>query len=182
MRHAVRQLRDLLALLGQLPLQPRHAPPRGEPQRVPQPRPAAAGPRLLPPGEVVVLALANTGHTSGVAIGLHRLPIPMVAILVMAIMEAVAILMALLMMAILMTIMMAVAILLAILVPPGGPLQPGHPLLLVLPPGQPQHGPPQPRQLAPSLLRGTGQRHQHSLQPGYLMRISRQGETSLYVV
>ena len=178
MRHAVRQLRDLLALLGQLPLQPRHAPPRGEPQRVPQPRPAAAGPRLLPPGEVVVLALANTGHTSGVAIGLHRLPIPMVAILVMAIMEAVAILMALLMMAILMTIMMAVAI----LVPPGGPLQPGHPLLLVLPPGQPQHGPPQPRQLAPSLLRGTGQRHQHSLQPGYLMRISRQGETSLYVV
>ena len=181
MRHAVRQLRDLLALLGQLPLQPRHAPPRGEPQRVPQPLSAAAGPRLLPPGEVVVLALANTRHTSGVAIGLHRLPITMVAILVMTIMEAVAILMAMLMMAILMTIMMAVAILLTILVP--GPLQPGHPLLLVLPPGQPQHGPPQPRQLAPSLLRDrAGQRHQHSLQPGYLMRISRQGETSLNVV
>ena len=73
------------------------------------------------------------------------------AIPMVAIMEAVAILMAMLMMAILMTIMMAVAILLTILVPPGGPLQPGHSLLLVLPPGQPQHGPPQPRQLAPSL-------------------------------
>ena len=172
MRHAVRQLRDLLALLGQLPLQPRHAPPRGEPQRVPQPLSAAAGPRLLPPGEVVVLALANTGHTSGVAIGLHRLAIPMVAILMMATMEAMAILMlAILLMTIVEAILLAIllAILVAILVvilmvailvailmvaillTPGGPLQPGHPLLLVLPPGQPQHGPPQPRQLAPSL-------------------------------
>ena len=160
MRHAVRQLRDLLALLGQLPLQPRHAPPRGEPQRVSEPRPAAAGPRLLPPGEVVVLA--QRGDTSGVAIGLHSLAIPMVAILVMAIMVAVAILM---------TIVVAAAILLAILVAMlvvaiqvPGPLQPGHPLLLVLPPGQPQHRPPQPRQLAAILLRDrAGQRHQHRL-------------------
>ena len=101
--------------------------------------------------------LAQRGDTSGVAIGLHSL-----AILVMAIMVAVAILM---------TIVVAVAILVAILVAMlvvailvTGPLQPGHPLLLVLPPGQPQHRPPQPRQLAASLLLGrAGQRHQHRL-------------------
>ena len=106
-----------------------------------------------------MLALANTGHTSGVAIGVYRLAIPMVAILVMAIMEAVAILMlAILLMtiveAILLAILLAILVamlVVAILLPPGGPLQPGHPLLLVLPPGQPQHRPPQPRQLAPSL-------------------------------
>ena len=178
MRHAVRQLRDLLALLGQLPLQPRHAPPRGEPQRVPEPRPAAAGPRLLPPGEVVVLA--QRGDTSGVAIGLHSLAIPMVAILVMAIMVAVAILMTIVVAAAILVAILVAMLVVAILV--ACPLQPGHPLLLVLPPGQPQHRPPQPRQLASILLRGAGQWHQHSLQPRYLRLISKLGESSLYVV
>ena len=128
--------------------------------------------------------LAQRGDTSGVAIGLHSLAIPMVAILVMAIMVAVAILMTIVVaVAILLTILVAILVamlVVAILVP--GPLQPGHPLLLVLPPGQPQHRPPQPRQLASILLRGAGQRHQHSLQPGYLRLISKLGESSLYVV
>ena len=101
--------------------------------------------------------LAQRGDTSGVAIGLHSLAIPMVAILVMAIMVAVAILMTIVVAAAILVAMLVVAI----LVP--GPLQPGHPLLLVLPPGQPQHRPPQPRQLASILLRGAGQRHQHRL-------------------
>ena len=110
--------------------------------------------------------LAQRGDTSGVAIGLHSLAIPMVAILVMAIMVAVAILMtivvaAAILVAILVAMMVAMLVV-AILVT--GPLQPGHPLLLVLPPGQPQHRPPQPRQLAASLLLGrAGQRHQHRL-------------------